>query len=328
MGADIHMRYLLTILTILFISGTCTAQNVVPNPSFETDTACPYAYNQIYFCDDWTTGNEGTPDFYSACDTSSSHGSLFAIPANLMGYQAAFSGSGYAGIFGYSESPVPDYHEYLMVKIPALTPGVAYHISMEISLADSSGYESDGLGILFNTSGSYLGVTTIPIAPQMDFSSFGVITNTTGWTRLSGTYTPDSAYTFMIIGVFRDSGQLFKIPIKEPPLFYGFSYYYIDSIIVKKIINAGVPVYTYPANAGIYPNPLFSGYATFTFDNPLQLPHSLLLYNTLGQVVKRWDDITSASLNIERYGLPGGLYYYRLLNETGEVATGKIVIGD
>ena len=304
------------------------AQNIVPNGSFELDTACPYALNQIYFCEGWTTGNEGTPDYYNECDSSSANGTYFAVPGNWMGYQRAFSGAAYAGFYGYSESPVADYHEYLMTKLPAMTPGVAYRVSMEVSLADSSGYESNGLGMLFNTYGAYPGVSTIPLAPQMNFSTFGVVTNTTGWTRLSGIFTPDSAYTYVVVGVFKDSSDIFKLQIKYPPLFHGFTYYYIDSIIVETLTNAGVPLVSNPLNINFYPNPLITGSATFSFDNPLDAPFNLQLYDILGHAVLQFPDVTTGSLKINRDNLPDGLYFYCLASGNGTAVRGKIRIGN
>jgi hypothetical protein len=323
-----YMRYPLTIIALLFAARLSYAQNIVPNASFEENTGCPDAYSQISFCDGWATGNEGTPDYYNACDSSSVYGASFSVPNNCSGSQRAFAGAAYAGIYGYSEITTPDYHEYLMVKIPALAPGATYHVSVEISLADSSGYATDGLGMLFNTMGSYAGITTIPLAPQMSFYSSGVVSNTSSWTRLSGNFIADSAYTYALFGVFKNSGQLFKEQIKSAPLFLAFSYYYIDSVTIYKVTGAGVAAAPMAAKPLVYPNPLLTGSALLSFDNPGKERYHFFLYGPEGRTVKEITDISGNQVEIEKGCLPPGLYYYRLQGQNGTATVGKLAIGD
>ncbi|MFA6151356.1 MAG: T9SS type A sorting domain-containing protein [Chitinophagaceae bacterium] len=78
-------------------------------------------------------------------------------------------------------------------------------------------------------------------------------------------------------------------------------------------------------NIKLYPNP-FSTSATLEFDNSQAKAHQLSVYNALGQLVIRIENIKSNKLTIERKELQNGFYFYQLRNEEEIIGSGKIVI--
>lgn len=74
----------------------------------------------------------------------------------------------------------------------------------------------------------------------------------------------------------------------------------------------------------VFPNP-FNSQTTLQTDLPLNNA-TLRLYNTLGQQIKQINNITGPSVTSQRGNLPGGMYYFRFIQENLTIATGKLVI--
>jgi len=75
----------------------------------------------------------------------------------------------------------------------------------------------------------------------------------------------------------------------------------------------------------MYPNPLID-YASIEFENPLQMNHTLTIYDTQGKMVRSIHNITSDRVRIERKNLTAGLYFIRLRDEHEIRAMGKLLI--
>src|SRR5207244_11893714 len=91
----------------------CTGgANLVPNPQFENKAYCPYFFGQVSDAAPWFNPTVATPDYLNTCSTFAP----VAVPNNLMGSQAAFSGNGYMGACAYwvyGTTPVPGDPEYI-----------------------------------------------------------------------------------------------------------------------------------------------------------------------------------------------------------------------
>ncbi len=76
-------------LCCLFIGLSLTggAQNLVPNPSFEVFTSCPYQAGDIDKANGWTSLC-GSPDYFNTCNQYD-----WAVPNNIFGYQLPASGN-------------------------------------------------------------------------------------------------------------------------------------------------------------------------------------------------------------------------------------------
>lgn len=75
----------------------------------------------------------------------------------------------------------------------------------------------------------------------------------------------------------------------------------------------------------VFPNP-FSYSTTIEFLNEKNRIFSLTIYNTLGQISKIIDNITTGEVKIERSTLTTGLYFFRLHSDKEVFATGKLMI--
>ena len=76
----------------------------------------------------------------------------------------------------------------------------------------------------------------------------------------------------------------------------------------------------------LYPNPVISSF-TLSIDNDQNFKQfTFVLYNVLGEEVKRVEDITQNEIKFSREKLQSGIYIYQLLNENITVNRGKIVM--
>ena len=137
--------------TILSCSLICAgftgyAQNLVPNPGFETLLSCPPSYTAICsgFAPPWGCGNTATSDLFNACSPPF----VVGVPDNGFGSEPAFAGDGYAGIM--ARFITANYREYLQVQLLSpLVAGTWYNVSFYVSLADA-GCGSDHMGAYFS----------------------------------------------------------------------------------------------------------------------------------------------------------------------------------
>lgn len=76
----------------------------------------------------------------------------------------------------------------------------------------------------------------------------------------------------------------------------------------------------------VYPNP-FSSSVTFDFTNNGNLPHSIRILSSTGQLVKQVNEITDNSVVVDGSKFARGIYFYQLRNASGVVvSTGKLIV--
>ena len=331
------MKYIITILSsILFIS-FANAQNIVPNYSFEEADSCPKFLNDRSYeyslgCVGWGQATSAWSDYFNACDTAAvSIGEAVpwvGVPYNFIGHQNACEGVAYTGINMYSV-PIPQWKSYLIANIPALEPDTAYEVTIHVCLASYCEFAADGFGVLFTTYGSPSQFidSTIDVRPQIDYTNYGVITDSVNWTTLTAAFVADSAYTSIIIGGFRHLGEMNILTVNNPTSNpHDNSFYYIDNVVVQKLSSTGTNILSSGnEKVSAYPNP-FTDHTTMIFNNSGSQNYTLKILNALGETVQRLADITSNRIRIERNGLPPGFYYYQLSNQDNVVANGKLAI--
>jgi len=231
------MKKYLLFIVLLFAVTIIKAQNLVPDSSFEMYTTCPTALSQVQVLSSWFQPTLGTSDYFNLCDMGQVN-----VPSNYFGYQSASGGNGYAGFWIFSGGT--EVKEYLgsnlscsnSSEVCALTVGVSYQVSMDVSLAEThSNVGCDGLGVYFFTYPPSVNTANLwqvlPFTAQINYSSYGPITDTLNWVTLTDTLTADSAYRYIIVGaVLPDSLQdTVRIKPEDP---YGKSYYYVDNVRV------------------------------------------------------------------------------------------------
>jgi hypothetical protein len=208
-------------------------QNLVPNPSFELYTTCPlgYVYTAPQFsswCNNWRCYTSSTADYYNVCSVGQ-----VGIPANDMGYQFAARGNAYAGAFFYV--PTTNYKEHIAAAITPMQIGRTYEVAMSVSLANRCSWAVNDFGVHFYDVGPLTGNPTqlLSVTPKVYYSSYGIISDTTNWTRLTANFTADSAYDNIIIGGFKNDSVITKTLTGWVGT--DAAYYYIDSVIVKPL---------------------------------------------------------------------------------------------
>lgn len=241
-----QLKRTIRILFLLLLHIQTWGQNHVPNASFEQKRACPPGTSNetgsivTQACINWwqyTVGGSegGSTDYFHACfpDPDAVHG--VGVPKNKFGYQYAVRDSAYIGCYTYTHATTTagkNYKEYAATKIDPIKPQYTYEVSMSVSLADNSLYGTDDLGVyFFDKAEDSVDIDyVLPVIPQVSYSSYGPITDKNNWTRLVKVYTPDSIYSRIVIGGFKDSNNvILATTASGNPT----AYYYIDSVVVK-----------------------------------------------------------------------------------------------
>lgn len=330
------MKKILTLLVVASAALThAYGQNLLTNPDFENKSACPTdlsssstgGYHLPLLVTGWYQGTGGSSDYYNQCDTAGLHPA--GIPKNFFGYQHAYSGNAYMGVYAHITG-YPHYREYIMSRIPPLQPGATYVVAARVSLSDGSHFAVDGIGALFTTYGSPDTATQDELlqVPQASFNSYGILSDTAHWKSVIDTFVADSAYTTVIFGDFNTAASIHidSLPVAFYSM-YDYAYYYVDSVSLVKIkppLSAG-NVGNNAYNVRIHPNP-FSDRAQLTFDDLNGKPAELAIFNSMGRIMLVLRGIEQGKAVIERNDLPAGLYFYRLSNEGGTIGTGRFSI--
>lgn len=221
------MKNLILIALIFLLPTRGTAQNLVPNGSFETFSTCPTTFSQISNCTGWRMYHGGSSDYYNCTNAT------VGTPTNAAGYQVAADGVAYGGLITHHTN---NYKEYLARSISPMTIGIRYEVSMSVSLPNKGGYSTDDLGVWFYDNGPTTTITSfntaLTITPQILYLTR--VTDTTNWVRLTATFLADSAYDNIVIGGFGSSTTTNQVSTGfGTGTMANYGYYYIDSVVVK-----------------------------------------------------------------------------------------------
>lgn len=235
------IRYYLSLFFVVLTSGFISAQNLIPNPSFETFNACPIGPSQIYEAFPWTQPTDsGTSDYFNVCNFSFIPGFAppVGVPLNLLGNQAARTGVAYAGFFategiaGFGDN---GYREYVQAPLTSpLVPGKQYCFKMYVSRADNCTAASDGTSALFTTTPIQQAEGPMIANPQIFVTT--PMTDAVNWVEVAGIFTADSAYAYITIGNFKGQNQNTTTGAPSagfPPL--PGSYYYVDDVSLVEV---------------------------------------------------------------------------------------------
>lgn len=198
------MKKIVSLIYIL-LSISATAQNMVPNPSFENMTAT-YSSVGIECAVDW---RDNCYLFIPALNTPDLHtnGSTFLTSIN------AYDGIRYAGLDCSAANP-----EYIQVKLNTpMVAGTTYCVSFYTSLYNRFNTPPPFIGAYFSNSQ----LTANPYLTNLaaDIQAPGP-TDPTKWIQIAQTYTAAGGEQYMTIGCFQDN-----VPVM-------ISYTYIDLVDV------------------------------------------------------------------------------------------------
>lgn len=187
---------------LLIATLRCEAQNLVPNPSFEQADTCAV---QLGFFPNgipqhWMPISD-TPDYFRSCVTA---GSANGVPDNTVGYQFPQEGASYTGMFTYL---VMDYREMIGAElVEPLVIGQVYYGSFWANAGyggpQQTGSACNNVGMLFTMQADpwQQGMPEFPLRNYAHVYSTDVISDTAGWTLVSGSFEADSAYQYVVIG--------------------------------------------------------------------------------------------------------------------------------
>ncbi len=238
------MKKKLQILVVgcwFLIFGSIKGQNLVPNYSFETISSTCYP-GQIIGATPWQEVNSPNLFSNSNCYPSNSMG----VPKNFPGFQYSKTGNNYAGFLLFQNtSEGQDFREWAEIKLTdTLLPGKNYCVSFYTSLADTSQYAIANIQALFSDT---LITHLIDYTPPLYDSTFlhyypaninnptgSIITDTMNWTKIEGTYSPNTKKAYMLVGNFDLYNQINWITLPYNTNWLG-AYYYLDMVSVTEI---------------------------------------------------------------------------------------------
>lgn len=205
---------------------------VYPSIDGQPDLACPWE----------RASDDGSSDYFHVL----AYSPMVSLPANFTGNQLARSGSAYTGFYAYVDSAgYPNYHEYLKQSLKCqLMPGATYELTFYVSLAGRSNFSTSSLGAVFlNNSVTFpfpgAGQFVIPAGVATVMNTTGFVTDTTGWTAITGTFVAHGDETQILIGDFGSSNPS-NIDLTYPgaiPIssYIHSAYYYLDDVSLTPI---------------------------------------------------------------------------------------------
>lgn len=222
------IRILALILCLVFVQ-VSLAQNLIPNPDFEFNTAIPSDVGQISLCNDWGNAQSTT----ETSDYFHVNGGLTAdLPNTPVANVSAHSGDAIVG-FAACGKVGSNYREYLDVKLTApLEVGKKYRLTFNITnghVHDYSfgGFASDKLGVKFST--SRLSQTSDePLNETPDVTVDEVLFNRS-WNTETFVFTASEAAEWLTIGIFGDDTDKQIEFIEGEQTLAEYAYYFLDS---------------------------------------------------------------------------------------------------
>ncbi|MGZ5244986.1 MAG: hypothetical protein ACXWW0_13580, partial [Bacteroidia bacterium] len=210
------------------------AQNLVPNPGFEDFKTLPCSWNISVdafpeYVSSWYVPSGTSTDIHSTLVDEN----CWANPSNpnstedcKPGVQLPRTGNVMAGLYTVVNTHL--WHEYLQIKLSMpLIPGQRYCIQMYVSPADHATNTSNNIGMFFSPD-PVSGKESIIAQPQIN--SEETITDTEGWTLISGSYIAETAAEYLTIGNFFTDEETQQTPIINGPGCTDGAYFYIDDI--------------------------------------------------------------------------------------------------
>lgn len=232
------VKHFVLILALLNSWSRLSAQNIMPNPDFESFNKCPNSQSTFEenVVNDWFRTHEwNSPDYYNACGKPGN----FGIPQNVMGYQPAAGGNGYVGIWAYV--PNIQYREFFACQLTQnLDSGVLYRISFKVALADVSQFFLDHLDFAFLSYYPYRqDQKEFMFTDKRHFQSERVLNDTSAWQTIYYDYVADGTEKYLMVGFIDWSFTgCNKIPYKAPKKVWRGAYYYFDQGEVVKMIGS------------------------------------------------------------------------------------------
>ena len=234
---EIHsVKETITIL-IAFMCLQANAQNLVPNPSFESHgpLLCTWTQYDYEFADEmpqWTMPTRGSTDIFSTLVSTSCYSHCFSTHSSSTGQQQPRTGEIMAGMWVYGNGCSANYREYLEVQLTSpLIVGETYYAEMFVSHADYTNTATNNMGMYF--SDTYITAPNIcsPLNLTPLINEISIITDSINWVKISGTFIATSPAQFLVIGNFYDDDG--TSVVFYPTNSTRHAMYYVDDVTVR-----------------------------------------------------------------------------------------------
>lgn len=206
-----------------------SAQNLVPNPSFETYASCPTGSSQFNTVIPWY-GTNNSSEYYNSCSTGP-----FNTPYATTGFQYARTGVGFAGQWFLNGIGI-NYREYIQVQLTSsLISGNCYLVKFHLNYPNNSvKYACNNFAAHLSISGyTTNGSPASTYTPQIYLVNNPFVKDTLNWTEIGGIYTSVGGEQFITIGNFKNDVNTDTLATNYGT--YGGAYYYIDDVSVEQI---------------------------------------------------------------------------------------------
>ncbi|WP_405248195.1 OmpA family protein [Cellulophaga sp. Asnod2-G02] len=211
------------------------SQNLVKNPSFESNYKCPEKFGSLDIdAKNWHKPTLGTTDYFNTCSKE------LPVTDNFIGSQLPFEGNAYAGMYLYAPN---DYREYITAELETpLEKDKLYKVSFMVSLADDVEFAVKEFDVLLSPSvfemntSKHLDVRYFSRSAQLNFKrmqSQEYLDNTDSWVEISTHIMAKGDEQFLTIGNFSNNEDTFTQVVKKTSR--KSSYYFIDMVSVEMI---------------------------------------------------------------------------------------------
>jgi OmpA-OmpF porin, OOP family len=209
------------------------AENLVQNGSFESTDGKVKKLGSIESALGWSSPTGARADLF----TPSTKIPDINVPDNIMGKENAKEGQNYAGIHAFSfGDKVP--RTYLTSKLTTpLKKGMRYCVKFNISLAETSKYSSNQVGVNFSSkpysTDSKISIIENTHVLQAENKIFNAMYN---WDQVCGVFEAEGGEKYITIGNFTSNEDTKSEKNRKPADLKGSqvisAYYYIDNIEV------------------------------------------------------------------------------------------------
>jgi hypothetical protein len=316
----------LLIIALTFICTAAIGQNLVPNGIFNYSDTCSFgSLSQGVHAEPWYPFFS-TPDYHHPCKSEQR-----SIPQNAAGYQNAHTEEGYLGLYLFSHSS--DRREFYAVELnQTLGSGISYRVGLHISLADSSNYAINRIGLLLTQDepGNDL-QSLLSETPQIENHVDSILTDKIRWSRIEGSFLANGGERYLIIGNFHNDAETDTVTVTNGgtsppnnPNYWNIAYYYIDNVtVIPDSVYLGVKDQEVKElMVKLYPNPISK---VLTIEST-KVIENVAVYDMFGRLVIQMDGRKQNRIDISMDGLKSGVYNVVVVDDTGQRLAKRILM--
>jgi hypothetical protein len=298
------MKKIYTLAFFAFTAVAANAQNLVPNPGFETQDSCP-AVSEIFVAPPWTSATLGTPDLFdSNCPTQNSAGR---------------TGVGSSGVYAYSS--FPNTREYMIAPLTSpMVAGTTYYVSFWVKRSNFR-YAIDQFGAYFSTSNIYQNTTgVLAYTPQVQNPTGNFLTSSTNWMNIAGSFVASGGENYILLGNFSNDANSDTL-VANSSSSSNVAYYKIDDISVTAS-GVGVQENLVAGQVNVYPSP-----AADLINVQADDATSVTLFDATGREMQNIsiENLNPGAFALNVAGCSEGVYFLGIYSSTG-MTTKKVVI--